>query len=36
MGRNRSAEPEHSFEITIKPHSYRVFRIIDTNQGVSK
>jgi hypothetical protein len=36
MGRNRPAEPEHSFEITIKPHSYRVFRIIDTNQGVSK
>ncbi len=27
MARNRQAEPEHSYEITIKPHSYRVFRI---------
>ena len=26
MPRNRQADPEQSFEITVKPHSYRVFR----------
>ena len=26
MAMNRQAGPEHSFEITVKPHSYRVFR----------
>ena len=27
MARNRQADPERSFEITVKPHSYRVFRL---------
>ncbi len=30
MARNRQADPERSFEITVKPHSYRVFRIKET------
>jgi hypothetical protein len=28
--RNRQVNPEHSFEITVKPHSYRFFRIEGT------
>jgi hypothetical protein len=27
--RNRHANPENSFKITVKPHSYRVFRLKD-------
>ncbi|NLN31062.1 MAG: hypothetical protein GX158_07515, partial [Bacteroidales bacterium] len=27
--RSRPAEPEHNFEVTVRPHSYRVFRMKD-------
>jgi hypothetical protein len=30
MPRNRQADPEQSFEITVKPHSYRVFQTKDS------
>ncbi len=36
MARNRQADPEHSYEIAIKPHSYRVFRVKDNKQGSAR